>query len=164
MTISNLGIVMAQAGYKTIIVDVDWKKPVQHLLFDVSNDTGFLDLLTNSELSTKDQLQATGIPNLQILTAGGWPKNPDELPEPKRMKQILSDLTKNSSVVLLDAPSTTIKEGSVLFGLVDGVILVIDPNRTTMTSVKQSMTSLYLTGGKLLGGILNRSPAYWVTS
>lgn len=164
ITISNLGIVMAQAGYKTIIVDVDWKKPVQHLLFDVSNETGLMDLLTSSELSTRDQLQATGVPDLQILTAGRWPKNPTEMPEPKRMKQIIADLTKISSVVLLDAPSTTIKEGSVLFGLVDGVILVIDPNRTTVTSVKQSMTSLYLTGGKLLGGILNRSPAYWISS
>jgi hypothetical protein len=40
------------------------------------------------------------------------------------------------------------------------VILVIDAGRTTMASAKKSLTSLNLTGGKLLGGILNRSASY----
>ena len=119
-----------------------------------------MDLLSSSDLITKAQLQPTGVPNLQILTTGTLPDNPIETLQPKRMKQILSDLTKISDVVILDAPSTTIKDSEVLFSLVDGVILVIDSNRTTMTSIKQSMTSLYFTGGRLLGGILNRSPSY----
>lgn len=160
VTVSNLGIMMARAGLKTIIVDVDWIKPVQHLHFSVSNDIGLTDLLTTSDLSTKEQLRTTTVPNLQILTAGSLPDNPVEMLEPNRMKQILSDLTKISNVVILDAPSTTITESAVLFGLVEGVILVIDSGRTTMASAKQSMASLYLTGGKLLGGILNRSPSY----
>jgi capsular exopolysaccharide synthesis family protein len=164
VTVSNLGIVMAQAGYKTIIVDVDWKKPVQHQLFDVSNEVGLMDLLSTSDLVTKAQVQATGIRNLQVLTTGTLPKNPLETLQPKRMQRILSDLAEISDVVILDAPSTTIKESEVLFSLVDGVILVIDSNRTTMTSIKQSMTSLYLTGGRLLGGILNRSPSYLIVS
>ena len=160
VTASNLGIMMARAGMKTIIVDVDWIKPVQHLHFKVSNNTGLMDLLTTPGLGTKEQLRTTAIPNLQVLTAGNLPDNPVEALEPNRLKQILSDLTKISNVVILDAPSTTITESSVLFNLVEGVILVIDSGRTTMTSVKQSMASLYLTGGKLLGGILNRSTSY----
>lgn len=164
VTVSNLGIMMAQAGLKTIIVDVDWIKPVQHELFNVSNNTGLMDLLTTSDLITKEQLQATNVPNLKILTIGNLPDDPIATLEPNRMKQILSDLTKGSHVVILDAPSTTISESAVLFGLVEGVILVIDSGRTTMASAKESMASLYLTGGKVLGGILNRSPSYWGAS
>jgi capsular exopolysaccharide synthesis family protein len=160
VTVSNLGIMMARAGVKTIIVDVDWINPVQHLHFSVSNNIGLMDLLASSDLSAKEQLQPTAIPNLNILTAGNLPDNPVAALEPNRMKQILADLTKGSNVVILDAPSTTITESAVLFGLVEGVILVIDSGRTTTASVKQSMASLYLTGGKLLGGILNRSPSY----
>jgi Mrp family chromosome partitioning ATPase len=80
------------------------------------------------------------------------------------MKQILADLTKVCNVVILDAPSTTITESAVLFSLVEGVILIVDSGRTTQASVKQSLASLYLTGGKLLGAILNRSPSYWGVS
>jgi capsular exopolysaccharide synthesis family protein len=161
VTVSNLGIMMAQAGLKTVIVDFDWIKPVQHQLFSVANNVGLMDLLTTPDLITKEQLQATNVPNLKVLTAGNLPYDPVATLEPNRMKQILADLTKISNVVLLDAPSTTITESAVLFGLVEGVILVIDSGRTTQASVKQSVASLYLTGGKLLGAILNRSPSYW---
>ena len=161
ITVSNLGIVMAQAGIKTIIVDVDWIKPVQHQLFAVPNQIGLMDLLTTADLTTAKQLQSAGVPNLKILTTGNLPDNPVEMLQPKRMSQILSDLAKISDVIIFDAPSTAITESAVLYGLVDGVILVIDSSRTTMTTVKQSMTSLYLTGGKLLGGVLNQSPTYW---
>jgi len=161
VTVSNLGITLAQAGLKTIIVDVDWKKPVQHQLFAVSNEVGLMDLLAASDLVTKEHLQGTGIPNLQILTAGRLSGVPLGIENPGRMKQILSDLAKVSDVVILDSPSTVITASTVLFNMVDGVILVIDSGRTTMTSVKQAMTSLYLTGGRLLGGILNQSPSYW---
>ena len=164
VTVSNLGIMMARAGLKTIIVDVDWIRPVQHRHFNVSNQTGLMDLLATSDLNTKEHLQATSVPNLKILTTGTLPDNPVERMEPGRMKQILSDLTKISNVVILDAPSTTITDSALLFGLVDGVILVIDSGRTTRASVKHSMASLYLTGGKLLGGILNRSPSHWGAS
>lgn len=160
VTVSNLGIVTAQAGLKTVIVDVDWKDPIQHQLFNVKNETGLMDLLTDSDLITKDQLHPTGIPNLKIITTGTVPVNPDETFDANRMKQILSDLAKVSDVVILDSPSAVITESSVLFGLVDGVILVIDSSQTTITSIKQSLTSLYLTGGNLLGGILNRSPSW----
>jgi capsular exopolysaccharide synthesis family protein len=164
VTVSNLGIMMAQAGHKTIIVDVDWIKPVQHQLFNVSNGTGLMDLLASSDLVPRDHLQPTSIPNLKILTAGNLPDDPTAALDPIRMKQILSDLMRGSNVVILDAPSTSISESAVLFGLVEAVILVIDFGRTTMSSVKESMASLYLTGGRLLGGILNRSPSYWGAS
>lgn len=160
-TAANLGIIMAQAGFKTIVVDVDWKNPTQHLLFDLSNQHGLMDLLTTSSLTAKEQLQATNVAKLQILTAGNLPENPIEMLQPNRMKQILADLTKISDVVILDAPSTDIVESAVLFGLVDGVILVIESGRTRMVSVKQAMISLNLTGGKLLGAILNRNSSLW---
>jgi non-specific protein-tyrosine kinase len=164
VTASNLGIMLAQAGFRTVIVDVDWIKPVQHLLFSLSNNTGLMNLLAAPDLLTKEQLQLTGIPNLKILTIGTLPENPVKLLEPTRMKKILSDLSRLSNVIILDAPSTSIAESAILYGLVEGVILVIDSNLTKIDSVKKSMTSLYLTGGKLLGGVLNRSHTYWRVS
>jgi polysaccharide biosynthesis transport protein len=160
ITVSNLGIMMAKAGLKTILVDVDWKKPTQHILFERPNQLGLMDLLTNSDLIAKEQLQATAVPNLQILTTGNLPDNPLDIIQPDRMKEILADLGKVSDVVILDSPSTAIMESAVLFSLVDGVVLVIDSGRTTMASAKKSLASLNLTGGKLLGGILNRSASY----
>ena len=37
-TIANLAFICAQGGYSTLIVDADLRRPVQHLLFDMSNE------------------------------------------------------------------------------------------------------------------------------
>lgn len=157
ITVSNLGIIMAQAGLKTIIVDANLRESVQHLIFDIPNGIGLSDLLTAVDLKPKEQLIETGIANLQLLTSGNLPHNPVELLHPKRIKQILSDLVKVSDVVILDASSTANPEGVELSNLVDAVILVIDFGRTTRTSVEQSMARLHLSNDRLLGGILNRA-------
>ena len=157
ITVSNLGIIMAQAGLKTIIVDANLRESTQHLIFDVPNGIGLANLLTNLDLKPKEQLIDTGIANLQLLTSGNLPHNPAELLHDKRIKQILFDLSKLSDLVILDASSLANSESVELSNHVDGVVLVIDFGRTTQTSIEQSMTKLHLASGRLLGGVLNRS-------
>lgn len=157
ITVANLGIIMAQAGLKTIIVDTNLRASAQHIIFNMPNEAGLANLLTTLDLKPKEQLIETGTANLQLLTSGNLPHNPVELLHPKRMKQILSDLIKLSDVVILDASALTNAESAELSNLVDGVILVIDFSRTTQASVEQSMAKLHLVSSRLLGGILNRS-------
>ncbi len=156
VTVSNLGIIMAQAGFKTVIVDADLRTSAQHLIFDMPNGNGLSDLLTRPDLKPKDQLVNTTIANLQLLTSGNLSQSAIELSHPRKMKQILSDLTKHAEVVIVDVPSMANAEGAILASLADGVILVIDFDQTTQVSVEQSVAKLNLAGGRLLGGILNR--------
>jgi capsular exopolysaccharide synthesis family protein len=160
-TASNLGIMMAHAGLKTIVIDVDWKNPTQHLLFNLSNQQGLMDLLISSDIKTEELVRSTTVNRLQILTIGNLPEDPVEVLQPSRIKEILNELVEISDVVILDAPSTNIAESATLYNLVDSVILVIASGRSTTASVRQSMANLHLTGGKLLGGILNQSPSPW---
>jgi len=160
-TASNLGIMMARAGFNTVIVDVDWKDPNLHSLFKLSNEHGLMDLLANSDLAPKELVSSTDISRLKILTIGNLPEDPIDALKPTRVKKILSELTKTSDIVILDAPSTNIAENFTLYSLVDGVVLVIESGRTTIKSAKQAVASLHFSGGKLLGGILNRSTSPW---
>lgn len=160
-TASNLGIMMAHAGIRTIVVDVDWKNPSQHLLFNISNKQGLMDLLISPDIKTEVLVSSTSVKRLQVLTIGNLPEDPVEVLQPSKIKEILNDLAEISDVVILDAPSTNIAESATLYDLVDGVILVIESGRTRTKSVKQSLANLHFTGGKLLGGILNQSPSPW---
>jgi len=157
ITISNLGIAMAQNGFKTIIVDADLRNSVQHLIFNIPNEVGLTDLLTTPVIKVKEQLKDTEIENLQILPSGVMPQDTVGLLNPQKMKQILKDLTKIADIIILDVPSIITSEGATLSGLVDGVILVIDFARTTQASVEQSISKLNLVGVRLIGGILNRT-------
>jgi len=159
ITVSNLGIIMAQAGLKTIIVDADLRESSQHLIFDIPNGIGLANLLTTPELKPKEQLIDTGVANLQLLPSGNFSHNPVDLLNHKRMKQILSDLIKLSDLVILDASSMSNAESVELSNLVDGVMLVINVGRTTYASIEKSVARLHFSNGLLLGGILNRSLA-----
>jgi capsular exopolysaccharide synthesis family protein len=74
---SNLAVVMAEAGKKTLLVDCDQRKSQLHRIFELSNTAGLSDILAE-EASFEETVQDTGIENLQVLTAGTKPPNPSE--------------------------------------------------------------------------------------
>ena len=61
--VSNLGVALSQVGIKTLIVDADLRRPVQHEIFNVSNGTGLSSALTG-EVDAKLRQAATGYPGL----------------------------------------------------------------------------------------------------
>jgi protein-tyrosine kinase len=46
--VSNLAVVTAQAGYKVMLVDCDLRKPIQHKIFQIPNNTGFTNCILNN--------------------------------------------------------------------------------------------------------------------
>lgn len=157
VTVSNLGVVMAQTGLKTIIVDANLRESVQHMIFEIPNQVGLADLLANSDIKPKEQLKKTGIQNLQVLTSGKLPHDPIGLLSPQKMKKLLDDLGQFSDVIILDVPSVSTTESAILSSLVDALLLVVGYGKTTYTSIEQSISKINLVNSRLLGGILNRS-------
>lgn len=45
--VSNLSIATAHMGYKTLLIDSDLRKPVQHELFKIVNEMGLIDVIQN---------------------------------------------------------------------------------------------------------------------
>ena len=51
--VANLGIALAQSGRRTLIIDCDFRKPVMHKIFSVSNKVGFTNMITNKTNGAK---------------------------------------------------------------------------------------------------------------
>jgi polysaccharide biosynthesis transport protein len=49
--LANLAVSMAQSGMRVILVDADLRRPVQHLIFGLSDDFGLTDILLDPSLS-----------------------------------------------------------------------------------------------------------------
>ena len=159
-TAANLGVVMAQAGLRTIIVDTDLRRPMQHECFQVPLKGGVTDLLRWPELQLDEYLKDTQVARLQVLTSGELPPNPSELLGSPQMGQLLANLKEVADILVLDSPPATIVADAVeLSKRVDGVLLVVEANRTRRDVVKQSISNLQQAGGKLLGTVLNRMPS-----
>jgi succinoglycan biosynthesis transport protein ExoP len=156
-TATNLGVVMAQAGLKTIIVDADLRRPVQHQLFQVANLGGLTDLLCSPELEINSHLRNTSIENLQLLTCGVIPPNPSELLGSQRMGQMLDRLSELADVVIFDSPPAVgVADAIVLSNRVDGVVLVIQAGQTRRDMARQAVSNLEQAGAHFLGTVLNR--------
>ena len=76
---------MAQAGLKTIIVDADLRRPVQHEIFQLPNLEGLTELLCSPEPELDQYLRKSGVENLLVVTSGAIPPNPSELVGSKRI-------------------------------------------------------------------------------
>ena len=155
---ANLGIVMAQAGLKIVVVDANLRKPVLHQLFDLSNSAGLTDLLRSPDLEVAGLLQDPGVEHLQVLTSGERPPNPSELLGAARMGQVLATLGKLADIVIFDSPPiSAATDAAVLANRVGGVVLVIGAGQTRASAARQSISSLQLGKIRLLGGVLNAS-------
>ncbi|RME40877.1 MAG: polysaccharide biosynthesis tyrosine autokinase, partial [Caldilineae bacterium] len=157
-TAANLGVIMAQADLRTIVVDADLRRPSLHKIFQVPNAGGLTDLLRSPEMELADQLKRTEFENLQIITSGPLPPNAAELLGSQRMGHILKQLTGMADIVIFDTPPVlSVTDATVLAGRVDGVVLVIQAKRTRRDAARHAVQRLQQVGATILGAVLNQS-------
>ncbi|MDX1520135.1 MAG: polysaccharide biosynthesis tyrosine autokinase [Anaerolineae bacterium] len=157
-TAANLGVIMAQADLKTVIVDADLRRPVQHKIFQIPNLGGLTELLCTSDSEIGPQLRKTKIDNLKILTSGVLPPNPAELLGSQRMGQLLAGLNELADVVIYDSPPVgLVTDAAILSNRVDGTVMIVDSGRTRHQVARQAMASLRQANARILGAVLNRA-------
>jgi polysaccharide biosynthesis transport protein len=156
-TVANLGVVMAQAGRRVILVDSDLRRPVLHRIFGVENTGGLTDALLSPEPILDGHLLSTGVENLRLLNTGALPPNPSELLGSQRMAQLVERLKEEADVILFDSPpSLAVTDASVLATQTDGVLIVADAGRTRRSLARESAERLRQVGARVVGVALNR--------
>jgi len=162
ITVANLGIIMAHAGYRTIIVDADLRQPAQHRLFQLANLKGLTTAILAPELDLTHQVLETKVQNLHILTSGKMPLNPAELLGSQEMRQVLAKLSQMADVVICDSPPVLgLTDASILANRVDGAVLVIEAGQTHLAAARQALANLQHANANLIGAIVNRGrPAH----
>src|SRR5205823_7989109 len=119
-TLANLGVALARAGQRVVLVDCDLRRPRIHQFFGLTNDVGFTSVLLG-EVTLADAVQEIPDERLMMLLASGvLPPNPSELLSSRRTVQVLSALQAESDIVLLDCPPVLpVTDASVLSARVD---------------------------------------------
>lgn len=154
-TISNLAVVMAQAGYKVLLMDCDMRTPTQHKLFKLTNK-GLSNCISASE-EVREVIQKTGIENLELLASGPVAPNPSELLGSKRMEQLLERLKPDYDYILIDTPPIMpVTDAAVLSGKVDGLVMLVSSGEVTPAAAKEAKQRLLQAGAHILGVILNK--------
>jgi succinoglycan biosynthesis transport protein ExoP len=154
-TVANLGMVLAQAGKRVVLVDADLRKPRLHRFFGVENRVGLTNVLAQ-EVEPPEAVVQSGVPNLVLLPCGPIPGNPAELLSSDAMGAMLQHLGKIADFVLVDsAPVLAAADASILATYADAVLLVADADRSTRGSVAQARVQLDQVNAKVVGAVLN---------
>jgi non-specific protein-tyrosine kinase len=162
VTASNIAVVMAQSGLRTILVDADLRRPIIHEIFVVSNSVGLTSMLLNGNLQLSQTLQATSTENLHILTSGPVPPNPSEMIGSKRMRSLLEALKEEADIIVVDSPPVmAVSDTAVLAANTHGsTLLVIDAGHTRRGAARHSKDALAAVNATPLGVVLNRAKLY----
>ncbi len=76
--VSNLASAMAQSGQRTLVLDCDFRRPMQHEIFEIDAKSGLSSVLAGQEW-IDDIINDTNDDNLKVITTGKIPQNPSEL-------------------------------------------------------------------------------------
>ncbi len=154
-TTFNLGWVCAQSGMKVLLIDGDIRRPNVHNALQIENTLGLGEYLAG-QASLDELIQATSIPNLEVLTAGSL--GPEDLGgfSRSRLACLIEACRPNYDVILVDSPPVLgISDASVISQEVDVTLLLIQHRRYPRNVSQRAKRVIEDVGGKLFGVILN---------
>ena len=151
----NLGWVCAQSGMKVLVIDGDIRRPSMHGAVDLENTLGLGEFLAG-QASLDELIQATSVPNMEMLTAGSL--GPEDLGgfSRARFASLLEICRSNYDVIVVDSPPVLgISDASVISQEVDVTLLLIQHRRYPRNVSQRAKRVIEEVGGKLFGVILN---------
>ena len=152
---ANLAVSFAQAGYKTLLIDTDLRRPSQHRIMEVPNVKGLSNILAG-QISEKEALVETPVSSLHFIPSGPIPPNPAELLGSATMAQTLSLLEGMYDMIILDAPPVlAVADAQILSDKVDGTLLVVNSRKAHKEKVIEANEQLKKSAAKTLGVVLN---------
>jgi capsular exopolysaccharide synthesis family protein len=161
MVTANLGVVLAQAGLKTVLIDADLRQPALQETglcspLKLSTNPGLSGLLVGSDDWPKYVVD-TEISGLHLIPGGLAPSDPLGLLSSPRMTYLINQLERHFQVLLVHGPPILVaSDALVLATQVNGTMMVIESGATTQKSATRAMARLQNAEVKVLGSILTR--------
>jgi capsular exopolysaccharide synthesis family protein len=153
-TVSNLGTVFAEAGYNTVIVDTDLRRPNLLKQFGSRQAPGIVEVLFDG-VPMDEALQDTPLANLSILTAGNHPPNPSSIVQSKSFLKTIKDLEESFDIVLIDTPPYgIITDASALIQQTDAVVVAARFNKTVEAELSHLFNNLQRVEANVVGTVL----------
>lgn len=163
---ANLSIVLAQAGYNTLLVDADVNRPMQHKLFDLPNTVGLADVLVHHTRNVRDSdlwipleevVQPSNQMELSILLSGSRESRATLILNSDNTRGLFSTVAAHYDYIIVDSPPLlATSDALTLSTIVESVILVTSVGKTRRRDFRQAIKQLRDVDAGLIGVVINR--------
>lgn len=152
---ANLGVVFAQLGERTLIIDADLRHSSQYALFGLQNRMGLSGILSG-RAGLEEIIEIDRVQNLAVLPSGPQPPNPLELLGRAEFGMLLNELSRQFDAILIDTPSAQqAADAQVIAQRARGAVIVGRKDHTKSSEIGQLASILSSSGVTLLGTTLN---------
>ncbi|OPX44827.1 tyrosine-protein kinase YwqD [Ruminiclostridium hungatei] len=153
VTAENIAITLAALGKRTLLMDMDLRKPVEK---NAGYQQGAVQYLQGNALM-EEVLYPTNMENLNYLPKGRNTGNPAGLFCSRYLLELFEKARENYDCVVIDTPSLDcVPDAAILAMRADAAILVAKMNKTSIKSINQAKEKLQAGNVNLLGVILNQ--------
>jgi tyrosine-protein kinase len=156
-TAINLALVAAETGLRVLLIEADMRRPTAARYLNLRETPGLIGVLANrgSLVGAVQSLPGYGV---DVVPAGGTPANPGELVGSTEMAELISTVTREYDLVIIDAAAVLMStDAAVLARYTDGALLVVDTRSTKRRQLADATASLHRAGVTLLGVVLNKA-------
>jgi tyrosine-protein kinase Etk/Wzc len=141
----------------TILIDANFRNPQIHEMIGKDISFGFADYLIGAIDNVK--IKTTAHENMAAVTVGQVPSHPSEVMASLRISELFQRLKIHYTfVVLSSSPLGKFPDTAVLGSSLDGLILVINKEKTPIAEAKKAVEKLRQTQSKIFGVLLCNVP------
>lgn len=150
-TAANLGLALADAGTRTLLVDADLRNPSVAKTMGLEGGVGLTTILLGAA-DPQDVIQRWGSTDLYVLPAGQIPPNPSELLGSKPMQSLMAQLLNDYDFVLIDSPPVIpVIDAVIVERLTGGLLMVVGADRTKKKDLANALKQLQTVGANVSG-------------
>lgn len=156
-TILNLGVVFAQLGKKTLVLDLDLRLPTVHKKMKVKNKIGVSDVVTRNARFSDALIQYAE--NLDLITSGTKIPYAAEFLQSEILKEFIGGLREIYDVILIDCPPVgLVTDGIIVSNYCDGTLLVIASGQDERKDLIRVKEQLEQTKTNVIGIVMTKMP------
>ncbi|WP_207534030.1 GumC family protein [Desertivirga arenae] len=122
---SNMGASLALAGRKTVILELDLRKPKVLHLFDLPVERPGITDWISGRASESEIVQKTSYTHLDVIGCGTMLPNPSELLESNKLTQLFELLRKNYDDVIIDSPPLHLVTDALILARLSDITLYV---------------------------------------
>ncbi len=160
-TTVNLAASYAQTGLRTLLIDADMRRPGLSRLLEVRGMGGLSEVLraeSGIQEMCEERVIATEVPLLDILPCGPRILNAGMLLSMPSLSIVLDWAISKYDQVIVDCPPTLpVSDAAIVGRLVDGLLFLMNPDKTHRRSVVRAVDQLKSMGLRVLGIVANTS-------
>lgn len=142
-TAINLALSIAfERDLKVLLVDADVYRQSMLSYLGIESEIGWIDLLSNPNLTFSDVLLHTNIPNLSVLPAGKAHPEVPELMSSRKMGMMVTEMIRRypDRIIIFDTlPCLVSSEPAILASIAGQAIFVVAAHETSREQVESSL-------------------------